>query len=340
MNRTGSVACLFVLLAGALSAPTWAAGKQTPTIFTNQQLVETWSGKGSFDLDAVKGMLRHVLNALPDEVTVYPTENYYYFYFFQGGIRYAGNLRLDTEKAKEGELVFAYFRASTPWAQDSKDYGKVFKKEDGVEVRPAGPLAYTVSFEGRSVTFRFNDLNEVKPPAGTLAEGEKYLGPVFDDSGIRFFLVFDEKNRLFHYILDETVRLNDQLAVPQNLKSTLLGWRTGFAFYVQKAPARKVLIGVYGPNVEANNYLDGPFDQLPDNFLKGSELRDAFIAVNPDLKGRIDRFGNSLDGKERELIAPYTEYQDLRDLELAEACMREEPRNPVAACVEERLPPQ
>ena len=26
-----------------------------------------------------------------------------------------------------------------------------------------------------------------------------------------------------------------------------------------------------------NNYFDGPFDQLPDNFIKGNALRNAFV---------------------------------------------------------------
>ena len=329
-----------VVLALALAAPLAAnaASKKGPKVFTNESIVNAWTDDARLDLDNIKSVLSYVLSQLPDEVTVYPTENYYYFYFYQDGVRYAGNLRLDTEMARKGELVFAYFRASTPWAQDQKDYGRVFKKEDGVEVTAAGPLAYNVSFGGRTVLFRFNDLSGVKPAQGTLKEGEKYLGPVFDESGIRFFLVFDETRKLFHYILDETVRVNDKLAVPKNLKNTVVGWRTGFAFFVENEPSRKVLIAVHRSNADANNYYDGPFDQLPDNFLKGNELRDALVAVDPELEGKIDRFGNIIGTMERELIAPYVEYDLMQDLELAEACAREEPGKTVAACMEERFP--
>ena len=33
--------------------------------------------------------------------------------------------------------------------------------------------------------------------------------------------------------------------------------------------------------MRANNYFDGPFDQLPDNFIAGEALRDAILSVRP-----------------------------------------------------------
>ena len=56
---------------------------------------------------------------------------------------------------------------------------------------------------------------------------------------------------------------------------------------------RKILIGVYEENVRVNNYFDGPFDQLPDNFIEGETLRNAILKVQPNLKGKIDRFGGT-----------------------------------------------
>lgn len=330
-----------VVLLGLLGGAGLADDKQPPKLFTNENLVETWQSTRTVDLEDKKGMLRYILSQIPDEVTVYPTENYYYFWFYQNGVRYAGNLRLDTDRAREGELVLAYFRGSTPWAVDQKSYVKVFKKEDGVKVTPAGRLAYSVTFEDRTVLFKFIDLADVKPPEGTLRASEKYLGPVFDESGIRFFLVFDEKRKLFSYVLDETVRLNDQLTAAGQLKHTTIGWRTGFAFFEQKDLKRKILIAIFRANASANNFYDGPFDQLPDNFLKGDELRDALLLVHPELKGKIDRFGSTFDGTSRELIAPYMEYDTIEDLVLGEACAVEEPDKSVIECMEERhLPPE
>ena len=69
-------------------------------------------------------------------------------------------------------------------------------------------------------------------------------------------------------------------------------------------------------------------------------VRDALIAVNPELDGRIDRLGNALDAMERELIAPYIEYDLLEELALAEACALEEPGKTVADCFEARISPE
>ena len=49
-----------------------------------------------------------VMSKLPERVTVYPTENYYYFGFMHDGIRYAGNIRLDASNRDEGKVIFAY----------------------------------------------------------------------------------------------------------------------------------------------------------------------------------------------------------------------------------------
>jgi hypothetical protein len=73
---------------------------------------------------------------------------------------------------------------------------------------------------------------------------------------------------------------------------------------------RKILIGVYEENVRVNNYLDGPFDQLPDNFIEGETLRKAILEVDPKLKGKIDRFGGTPDGEVRYSISPYLIYKE------------------------------
>ena len=49
------------------------------------------------------------MSQLPDEVNVYPTENYYYFKFYEAGREVWGNIRLDVDYRKEGEVSFAYF---------------------------------------------------------------------------------------------------------------------------------------------------------------------------------------------------------------------------------------
>jgi hypothetical protein len=72
--------------------------------------------------------------------------------------------------------------------------------------------------------------------------------------------------------------------------------------------------------VQANNYFDGPFDQLGENFIEGDALRQAILAVAPDLTGHIDRLGRSADGPQRYMIAPYLHYGQQRDLAVFHAC--------------------
>ena len=138
---------------------------------------------------------------------------------------------------------------------------------------------------------------------------EKYLGPVFDESAIRFFLIFNQRLKLFHYILDETIPVADQFVRARLTSRIVIGKRTGFAYYQDYRLKRKILIGVFQGNARVNNYFDGPFDQLPDNFIEGEALREAILAVEPSLKGKIDRVGGAPDGSGRYLIGPYVYYR-------------------------------
>ena len=104
-------------------------------------------------------------------------------------------------------------------------------------------------------------------------------------SAIRFFLVFNPKLRIFHYVLDETEAVAEQFFSPKKTDRILVGKRTGFAFYRDHRLNRKIMIGAFEGNMRANNYFDGPFDQLPDNFIEGETLREAILSVRPQLKG-------------------------------------------------------
>ena len=240
-----------------------------------------------------KAMLTFVLESLPDRVKVYPTENYYYFNFYSQGVRYAGNLRLDMMDRDKGKLHFAYFEDLQEWKAEAPLTYNVFDQADGVLVEKIDYLVYRVTFREKQVVFELNDLSKVVPPAHVIGVDEKYLGPVFDDSGMRFFLVFNPALKVFHYILDETVRIPDQFRQSALTNRILIGVRTGFAYYLDLRMNRKILIGVFEANSRVNNSFDGPFDQLPDNFVKDDELRDAILAVEPS-SHREDRPGRGL----------------------------------------------
>ena len=98
-----------------------------------------------------------------------------------------------------------------------------------------------------------------------------------------------------------------------------IGKRTGFAFY--PFDGRKILVGVDERQSRLNTYLDGPFDQLPENFIEGEALREAILAADPSVKGKIDRLGNFADGLGRYLIHPYLLYRQAGDLAVFARCV-------------------
>jgi hypothetical protein len=293
---------------------------ETPRIHLNQDYIESVNAAGAVNVRDPIGVFRTVFHALPPRVTVYPTENYFYFNFYESGVKYAGNIRLDASDRDRGVVHFAYFRDYTEWGRGG---GMVYRPLDaasGVRLERKGSLLYRLTFEAKSVEFALNDLSAVRPPEDFLRRDETYLGPVYDESGVQFYLVFNVELRRFYYFLNEHVPASETYRTSDLSRRILVGERTGFAYFRDRFRDRKILIGVYESNSNTNSYFDGPFDQLPDNFLKGDELRQAILAVKPDLAGKIDRFGNSPDGSERYYIGPYTPYRGDEDLQVFAEC--------------------
>lgn len=303
-----------------------ASSHALPSLVTNEsEIAEAIRPTDRLAIDNPKAVFAYVLASLPARVKVYPTENYYYFNFLHGGVPYAGNLRLDVMDRDSGKLHFAYFRKQTPWMGTSAVSHLVLDKSEGVDVTKVGPLAYRVKNGVASVVFELNDLSHVKPPRGALLAREQYLGPVFDESGVQFFLVFDPAAKTFSYVLNET-KPADRLADTSISDRIHVGMRTGFAYFDDHRAKRKLLIGVNAENERLNNQFDGPFDQLPDNFIKGESLRQAILAAAPELAGQIDRLGHYYRRGARYLIGSYIRYRQLQDLA------------PVAACAKNRRP--
>jgi hypothetical protein len=300
------------------SAP--AVASDFPRLYTNEAFVEDATRTAALAIHDAKEVFAFVFSSLPERVTVYPTENYYYFSFYHDGTRFAGNIFLAEMDRDKGKLHFAYFEDSVEWNYEADFKHVAFDNSYGVTVEKLDRLIYRVSYSGKSVLFALNDLSMVRPPARAIGVDEKYLGPIFDESGIRFFLVYNHKLKIFHYILDETVKVADALFPAANTDRILIGKRTGFAFYRDHRLDRKILIGVFEGNVLVNNYFDGPFDQLPDNFIEGEALREAILEIEPRLAGQIDRLGRFPDGATRYLIGPYLQYRSEKELDVFHKC--------------------
>lgn len=311
---------LVLIVALANMAYPARAQAETPRLDTNQSHVEEAARASALAIKDPLAVLGFVLARLPDRVQVYPTENYYYFDFLHGGTRYAGNLRLAAADRDQGKIHFEYYQERTAWSGAGAEHSLVLDAARGVGVERLEPLLYRVSFAGRSVIFALNDLSMVKPPPAMLAVDERFIGPVFDESGLRFFLVYNKKMRIFHYLLDEREGVADALFPARRTDRIVIGRRTGLAFYRDRRLPRKILIGAFADNSRLNTYFDGPFDQLPENFIAADELRQAIVDSDPIVKGQIDRFGNFLDGSGRYLIHPYMLYRDEGELTVAHRC--------------------
>ena len=320
MFTPGSRLLIAALGLALLATATAAQEPGPPPLQTNEAYVNDVMRKSTLTVDDPMAVFAYVLDSLPARVKVYPTENHYYFSFDLNGIRYAGNIKIDARLRAEGKVEFSYYEDRGPWLPDTKATALTLDASRGVTVEQVEPLAYCIIYRNKSVVFALNDLSQVKPPASALAPDDHFIGPIFDESAVRFFLVFNSRLKVFHYILDETVTPADVFVpAPVGHGRILIGKRTGFALYRDQQRERKILIGVFRDNVAANNYIDGPFDQMPDNFIVDDSYRDAILAVEPDLKGQINRYGSFPDGA-RFAVEPYMEYRSPSDLGIFDRC--------------------
>lgn len=315
--------CALLLAASAFLADSaLAQDAGSPVLETNMAYVETVTARTALAIEDKMAVFKFVLGSLPERVKVYPTENYFYFRFTHQGVRYAGDIRLAAIDRDLGKLHFDLYEEMAGWKQDGGKIGTeaILDAAQGVSVERIDKLTYRVGYGERSVVFELNDLSQVKPPAGLLGPDEKFVGPIFDKSAVRFFFVYNSALQLFYFILDETANVPDELAPTKQTDRILVGKRTGFAFYRDGKRDRKILIGAYELNSLVNNYFDGPFDQLPENFIEGTTLQDMIIGSDPVVKGKIDRLGNYGNGDGRYLIHPYLLYRNETDLLVVHRC--------------------
>lgn len=268
-------------------------------------------------VDAAKPMdvFRYVLAAAADQIVVYPSEGYYYFQFQNGPQRILGNIRFDLVDAAQGKLNFGY---SSPKAFGSElvNHFSQLTAADGVSLVPISPFEYRLRFEGRTIRVLIHDARQELAGRRPLAAGETYVGPVFDESGVRMHLLFDEVENAFFFVLNEDAPPAETYSVGPGSERVEIGDRTGYAFYRDTARDRRILVGVSYANVRSNSYYDGPFDQLPDRFVAPERMQALIERAYPHLKGRIGPRGLFLDSTYmRAMIAPYRQYESRAQLD-------------------------
>lgn len=305
----------------ALASPNGDANKTQETadiVSFNEKFIDGLYNK--LEMDDSEQIFALVFSSLKESVTVYPTENYYYYSLNTGGKTVWGNLRLDVVDRDQGIIHFGYFEYDENGKhQDREGHEKAYSLKDGVTVKRLERFLYSVSYQNKTVLFTLNNIGMAPPRRARLRGDESFVGPIFDESGLKFFLIFNKVTSHFMYVLNEDgvtpesfVELHDDI---------LIGRRTGFAFYQDKANDRKILIAVHGKNTDRNNYYDGPFDQLPDNYAEQTHIKQYIEQAYPYLKGRVDAYGGFLDQQgSRALINPYIVYYDEEELDIVQHC--------------------
>lgn len=311
-----------------------ASGARLPALVTNEQFIASLYER-DLDLADPMAVFRFVFSSLKDEILLYPTENYYYFQFAAQGKTIWGSIHLQAHRVADGVLGFGYIEKGQDVAAADRVGGSAdLDAGDGLAVERVHDFAYDVTFDGRTVRFLLNALDLRPPSKLQLTDSEELVEPTFDESGLRFFLVFNNELERLYWLLDEERYVPESFT--RHSDALVIGDRTGFAFYPDLENNRKLLVGVYGPNVRWNNWYDGPFDQLLDNYVTTGQ-----VDVRPYLErhdgtaaGKIDRYGRYFEDGQRIAVAPYATYFRAEDLAATVgACLVVESRNERYACL-------
>ncbi len=287
-----------------------------PYVAFHQDLIEGNYPKiqdSRIDLENVDRVFDLVFSALPAEARVYPTENYYYFIFQVRGQEVWGNIHFSPVAEIGDHVDFAYwsFEGDPAKASPIGAHYKRYGAADGLSISKLAPLRFAMSYRGKTVDFEFNDLAQSLPAGMKVRKNEAFAAHTFDESGYPFFLIYNIAKPHFIFVLDESRTLPESLTTDDG--DIWIGAKSGFAFY--QDGDRKVLFGVLADNVRRNNYYDGPFDQLGDNFVSGSKLSAYMQAAYPNTKGEIDQYGRFTGADHSRLaITPYAFYNNPADL--------------------------
>jgi hypothetical protein len=72
-------------------------------------------------------------------------------------------------------------------------------------------------------------------------------------------------------------------------------------------------------HVRLNTHYDGPFDQLPENFIRGNDLKEAIGHYDPKVSKAVGRLGH-LSAGTRYAIHPYMQYRRVEQLSAVHSC--------------------
>jgi hypothetical protein len=125
---TALAACAAAASAGRAQSP------QPPRLETNEAYVAEVTRTSALSITDPMAVFAFVLDSLPERVTVYPTENHYYFSFVHDGARFAGNIKIDARLRDEGRVRFSSYREEAAGRGETLDVEMVTEPSRGVTV--------------------------------------------------------------------------------------------------------------------------------------------------------------------------------------------------------------
>ena len=283
----------------------------------NEDTLAAIGRASTIDIKDPRTVLHALLSQIQPQATIYPSENYYYFSFYDHGLAYSGSLRLAAESRDKGLLELNYYESYNHWQPRDEGIETTLGPDQGVEVTKLGKFLYQVKYQDAAVTFRLHEIKMELAPGTKLLKGEEYVGSLYDESGVEFDLIYSAPRNGFMFLLKSANSSNEYLNDIGN--NILVGRRTGFVYYNDKSYNRIILVAVNSDNVYQNSYYDGPFDQLPENYYEEIKFFDYVYRAYPDLKGKLTPYGTHDDGTIFAIFA-YAQYRSLSDLNYIRKC--------------------
>ncbi len=299
------------------------SGSSNGSLLTNFEYIDgLYSDLNLFDSWEV---LNFIFANLPERVVVYPTENYFYFRFTANGYNVKGSFSLFAKDRDQGNFGMGYIvydeNPGIELGGSRIGSGAEYTDANGVFVRKISDFEYAITVGEKTVTFILNDVGVVPPKSFSLLPEEKYIATAFDESGLKFFLLYNSLTNSVYWVLDEDGFVPEKFHQYLPEKKLVRGDRTDLVFFFDKENNRKLLVGAKGENVLANNWYDGPFDQMPDNYVKTGKINYSDVVRAYYADGRVDEYLGYVDSPgTRIAVAPYTVYFDANYFVFAGDC--------------------
>lgn len=289
-------------------------------IQTNQSMIESLNKHDALDIDNIDAVFQFVLENTPQEITIYPSEGYYYFNFHHQGNLIKGNIRFGIEHRDKGILSFIYFyHVAGQERSDFKTKHKTYTpNHDSYALQSIEKDHYSLTFKTHKKMVVINQLTPDTAFTQKLEkQGFEINLPMMDESGIVFYLTFHPGTNEFYFINDRS-KDDEYYYTYQNMLK--IGARSRFA-YLPFNDDMLILVGVSMDNVFQNNYYDGPFDQLPDQAIQHIDFKSYLEKMDKSLEGKINNYGMFIyQPGSRVAVSNYIEYEKNTELNKLATC--------------------